>query len=107
MTSASTAYAVLAKQSGNAAHANTKLLSYLLGCRAGPIEIDHGLEIFGGEAVTQTSPTCSAAHLSTVRARVRPAVLLGLLRQDRYCFSELFSQVRAVRVSYQQVHHRP
>jgi hypothetical protein len=47
---------VRVKQSRNAAHADTEFLGYLLGCGARPVEVDHGLKICGGEAVTRTSP---------------------------------------------------
>jgi hypothetical protein len=69
-----TMYAVLMQESGNAPHADAVLLGYLLGCGARPVEVDHGVKVVGGEAVTRTSPACSAAHL-TFRTRVRLVVL--------------------------------
>ena len=49
-----TAYAVPVQQPLDATQADSELLSHLLGCGARPEQIDHDLEILGGEAITQT-----------------------------------------------------
>lgn len=81
-----TAYTVLAQQSLDAAQADTELLSYRLSCSPRPVEIDHHLKIFGGEAITQP-PRPDHAIRSVLGTR---AVALTALRQDRSHPLELF-----------------
>jgi hypothetical protein len=56
-TTRASVYVVLAEQPFDAAEADTELLSDLPGCGARPIEIDHGLKILRGEAITQPPRT--------------------------------------------------
>lgn len=93
------------EQARNAAQTDTELLSYLLSRRARPIEIDHGLEILGDKRSRRLHQRV-VLHTSFSVLRVRFVVPSGLLKQDHRCSLEPFSKVRAVRVSYQQVHSR-
>jgi len=49
-----TVYAVLVQQPLDTAQADTVLLGYLLSSRAGPVQLDHGVEIPQRETITQT-----------------------------------------------------
>jgi hypothetical protein len=76
-----TTYAVAVEQSRNAAHADTELFGYL-GCGAGPVEVDHGLEVLGrsgrvsSTSVWRCGPRCP---------RQGPVGLEATLQSGRGC----------------------
>jgi len=86
---------VLTEQPLDAALADTKSLSYLLNCRAGPVQLDHGVDISRRETITQTPRPNHVlrSHRGTC------GTVLTAIRQDHGDLAEPFQQVSAVRIT--------
>lgn len=63
------------QQSLEATQADTELLSARLGCGARPVQLDHALKIFRGEAIRQTPRT--DYHVAGVDLRIRACLTVS------------------------------